>query len=321
VRILITGGAGFIGSNLVRYLNARQPGWHVRVLDDFSAGSEKALRGLEVEVVAGSVLDSPLLDETMRSVDAIVHLAEVSGVPRSIDDPGRGCAVNVTGTLNVLEAARRSDVGHFIYASSDAVYGGNPELPRSETHGTRPMSPYGASKLAAESYVLAYGSSYGLGALAFRLFSVYGPGQSAAGGKAPVVATFLYNALRGVPLTVTGDGEQTRDFTYVDSVCAAIEVALTEKITSGDPVNLAFGTRRTLIELAAEIELIVDFPLAVNRSAARIGDVQDSQADDSRLRELFPSVAPVELSEGLLTTIKWLGHEAGFLPLSEASRD
>jgi UDP-glucose 4-epimerase len=260
----------------------------------------------QVELVEGSILDAALLDEVVPGATAIVHLAARPSVPRSLLDPMASHDVNATGTMQVLEAARRHSLPQVIVASSSSVYGANPTLPKREDMVAMPVSPYAASKLATESYALAYGSSFGLPVLAFRFFNVFGPLQSAEHAYAAVVPMFLAAALKGEPLPVHGDGRQTRDFTYVGTVAAVVADAVRRKVTDPRPVNLAFGTRVSLLELIEVLEEQLGAPLARRHSDPRAGDVRDSQADQNKLRSLFPDVTPVPLEEGLQATLDWL---------------
>ena len=192
-----------------------------------------------------------------------------------------------------------------VVASSSSVYGANPALPKVEDMATRPVSPYAASKLATEAYTLAYGQSFALEVLAFRFFNVFGPLQAADHAYAAVVPAFVAAALRGEPLTVHGDGEQTRDFTYVGSVAAVLVDAVRRRVTSAVPVNLAFGSRVSLLELVAEIEAVLGHAVARRHTDPRPGDVRDSQADQRRLLGLFPDVTPEPLRAGLQATVDW----------------
>lgn len=304
MRFLITGGAGFIGANLTRELLAR--GHAVSILDDLSTGFRSNLDGLDVEFTQGSILDVGLLNEMVGEVDGVMHLAARSSVPRSLDNPMASHDVNATGTLNVLEASRAAGGKYVAISSSSSVYGANPELPKREGAATRPMSPYAASKLAAESYTIAYGTSFGIPTLAFRFFNVFGPLQAAGHVYAAVIPAFVDAALRGTPLTVHGDGTQSRDFTHVRTVCATLSYALENQVTSPDPVNLAFGSRISLNDVLGLIADEVDAPLIIEHVASRIGDVPHSQADGSLLRSLIPQIEPVEFTTGLLETIEWM---------------
>ncbi|AUY48675.1 NAD-dependent epimerase/dehydratase family protein [Streptomyces sp. CB01881] len=261
MRVVVTGGAGFIGANLVRTLLARPEVDQVRVVDDLSTGSKANLAGTGAVLLEGSILEPALLDEAFTGADAVVHLAALPSVPRSVADPLASHHANATGTLEVLEAARRAGGPYVAAASSSSVYGANRELPKRETMRTAPMSPYAVSKLATEAYLAAYHHCYGLGVLPLRFFNVFGPLQPAGHAYAAVV--------------------------------------------HADPVNLAFGTRISLLELVGELESVLGHPVEVAHTEPRPGDVRDSQADNSRLRELFPDIRPVPLREGLERTAEW----------------
>ncbi len=309
-RLLLTGGAGFIGANLARY--ARQQDVAVTVLDDLSTGTRSSLDGLNVDFVLGSVLDDAALDTALNGVDAVVHLAAVADVASSLRAPLTSHAANATGTLMVLEACRRHGVGHVVAASSSAVYGANPATPVHEREWVRPLSPYGVSKLAMEQYLLAYQSCYGLSTLAFRFFNVYGPGQSAAHVYAAVIPAFLDALLAGRPLTINGDGTQTRDFVFVGSVCQLLLTAAVRRMSHPEPVNLAFGTSTSLLSLVSELEQATGLTAQLHHGERQPGDVLHSRADPTLLRTLFPALAPVPLAEGLAATVAWFrGESAG----------
>jgi len=305
MRVLITGGAGFIGSNLARFLLAADSTTEVRVIDDLSTGVRENLAGVDAELVERSILDYDALLDAAAGMDAIVHLGAIPSVPRSIANPRASHDANTTGTLNVLEAARAAGIEHVIVASSSSVYGSNPTLPKSEFDWTRPMSPYAVSKQATEGYALAYQFSYGLKTLAFRFFNVYGPGQAAGHAYAAVIPKFIDAALSDRPLQIHGDGTQSRDFTYVETVCAVIHDALRRQVHSLDPVNLAFGTNTTLLSLISALESMLGHAVAREFVASRVGDVKASQADNSRLLALFPGIEAVGLEAGLAATLSW----------------
>ena len=313
-RVVVTGGAGFIGANLCRTLSADPSVARVVALDDLTTGHADNLSGVDgVDVVEGSILDVGLLARVFEGADAVVHLAARASVPRSLEDPVATHEVNATGTLRVLEAARHAGGPQVVVASSSSVYGANRSLPASEDLAPLPLSPYAASKLAAEGYCLAYARSFGLPVLVFRFFNVFGPLQRAGHAYAAVVPTFVSAALAGEPLPVHGDGRQTRDFTFVGSVVRILADAVDRGVTAAGPVNLAFGGRASLLELAAVLGDVVGRPLTLAHGPARAGDVRDSQADQRRLRELFPDVEPVTLADGLRATVDWF-RAAGALP-------
>ena len=312
MKVLVTGGAGFIGANLCRALADAGDVRHVVALDDLSTGTRANLTGAGgVELIEGSILDASLLDAVLVDVDAVVHLAARPSVPRSLEDPWATHEANASGTMAVLEAARRRPPArrpHIIVASSSSVYGMNPALPKREDMVPRPASPYAASKLAAEAYALAYGNCFGLPVLVFRFFNVFGPLQAADHAYAAVVPAFVSRALRGEPLTIYGDGTQTRDFTFVGSVVAVLAEGLRRRLTHDTPVNLAFGSRVSLLELVAALEAVLGRSLALRHSAPRPGDVAHSQADQELLRGLCPHVRPVDLLDGLRLTVDWFNE-------------
>lgn len=308
MKVLVTGGAGFIGANLCRGLTSE--GVHeVIAYDNLSTGFRENLVNLDgVSLVEADVLDQNLLNEAVAGVDAIVHLAALASVSRSIDHPLATHHANATGTVHVLEAARTNGVPHVIVASSSSVYGANPTLPKYENLTTAPVSPYAASKLATESYALAWQHSMGLKTLAFRFFNVFGPLQSAGHAYAAVVPAFVDAAVHDRPLPVHGDGTQTRDFTYVGSLVSVLVDAVVRQVSYPEPVNLAFGTRSSLLDVIACLESIYGRSLKRDHQPSRAGDVKDSQSDTTRLMSLFPDVVPVPLELGLAETVKWF-HE------------
>lgn len=303
MRVLITGGAGFIGSNLAARALAENV--DVTVIDNLSTGSKANLLGLDATVVEASILDTDALDEALAGVDSVVHLAALPSVPRSIDDPMASHTANATGTLTVLERARAAGVGHVAVASSSSVYGMNPALPKSEREWVRPMSPYAVSKLATEQYALAYQDSFGMSTTAFRFFNVYGPGQTAGHAYAAVVPAFVESLLAGRPLLVQGDGMQSRDFTYVGTVCRVLLETAVRRLSHPEPVNLAFGTNTTLLHLIEVLESASGRTAVVEHGPPRPGDVKHSQADNHVLRGLFPDVEPIPLEQGIAETVAW----------------
>lgn len=303
MHLLITGGAGFIGSNLARV--AVGEGHRVTVVDDLSTGFKENLAGLDVNFIEASILEQQVLREALIGVDSIVHLAALGSVPRSIQDPFATHAANATGTLSLLESARAAAVNHVVASSSSSVYGMNPALPKHEREWVRAMSPYAVTKLATEQYTLAYQQSYGMRTLAFRFFNVFGPGQRAGHVYSAVIPTFIDSLLRGESLWINGDGSTSRDFTYVGTVCRALIAACERRTSHPEPVNLAFGTNTTLLELVAAIEEVADMTAIIQYRDRRPGDVSHSQADNSKLHSLFPDLKPASLRQGLEETIKW----------------
>ena len=308
MRVVVTGGAGFIGANLVRHLLDLDH--EVVAVDDLSTGSKRNLDGLDgVQLVEGTILDAGLLDEALSGADSVVHLAARPSVPRSIENPMASHHANATGTLEVLEAARRAGNVHVVLASSSSVYGANPTLPKHEGLATAPISPYGVSKLATEAYAAAYLACYGLPTLAFRFFNVFGPLQPADHAYAAVLPKFIDAALGDRSVPVHGDGLQTRDFTYVGSVVAVIAEALRRKVTSPGPVNLAFGSRRSLLDVIEILRQMTGRDIRIEHTDPRPGDIRDSQADQTRLQGLFPDIVPVDFAEGLRSTVDWFLQE------------
>ncbi|MDA2958500.1 MAG: NAD-dependent epimerase/dehydratase family protein [Actinomycetota bacterium] len=306
MKVLVTGGAGFIGTNLARQLLENPQISEVRLLDDLSTGFSSNLELVpQAHFIEGSILDFGLLSTAVQGIDAIVHLAARPSVPRSIAEPRAAHDVNATGTLNVLEAARQAGNLHTIVASSSSIYGANPTLPKHAGLAPQPVSPYAASKLAAESYTLAWQHSYGLPTLAFRFFNVYGPLQAAGHAYAAAIPTFIDAALNGRPIPLHGDGTQSRDFTFVGTVAAVIARCVTERITSPHPVNLAFGSNIALNEVIDGIGRELGRRVAIDHLPSRPGDVKHSQADNSALMALVPGVSAVPFEHGLRTTIDW----------------
>ena len=303
MKILITGGAGFIGHNLAKL--ALDAGHEVRVLDDLSNGYRDNLDGLEVDFREASLLDESAVASAVTGVDSIVHLGALGSVPRSIKDPLRSHHANATGTLTLLDQARRAGTTHVMCASSSSVYGMNPALPKSEREWVRPMSPYAVSKLATEQYTLAYQQSFGFDTLAFRFFNVYGPGQRAGHVYAAVIPTWIDAILRSEPVWVNGDGSNSRDFTYVGTVCSTLIDAVERRVGHPEPVNLAFGTNTTLEVLLDELRTVIGHDFDVRHRDPRPGDVPHSQADNATLRRLFPSITPTALKDGLQSAYSW----------------
>lgn len=305
MKVLVTGGAGFIGANLCKHLCHQTFVQRVAVLDDLSTGSRENLVDVPVDFHKGSILNQDDIDALMVDADAVVHLAARPSVPRSLEDPMATHQVNATGTMMVLEGARRHRIQQVIVASSSSVYGASRTLPKSEDAVPLPVSPYAASKLAAEVYALSYSRSLGVPVLVFRFFNVFGPLQSAGHAYAAVVPTFINCALAGKSLPVHGDGKQTRDFTFVDTVVTVLSEALHRRVTAPEAVNLASGTRVSLLELISSLEKVLGHAVPAEHIKPRAGDVRDSLADLTRLRRLFPDFQPTTMEHGLRSTVAW----------------
>jgi UDP-glucose 4-epimerase len=303
---LVTGGAGFIGSHLVDALLAA--GWRVRLLDDFSSGREANLAHLDgsAELLRGDLRDRALLERALAGVEVVFHQGAVPSVPRSVAEPERTHSVNATGTLGVLEASRAAGVRRVVFASSSSAYGDTPELPKVETMPPCPLSPYALQKYAGERYCQLYHRLYGLETVALRYFNVYGPRQNPDSEYAAVIPRFATACLAGRAPVVFGDGEQTRDFTFVADAVAANLLAADAPRAAGEVVNVAGGRRVSLNQLLAEIRDLTGAGVAPRHEPARAGDVRDSLADLGRARELLGYAPRVDLRTGLARTIESL---------------
>ncbi len=302
--VLVTGGAGFIGGNLCRAMLATGR-YEVTVIDDLSTGYRSNIEGLDLRFVEASILDRDALADATAPGGLVVHLAALGSVPRSVADPVASFETNAVGTLYVLEAARAAGVDHVVLASSSSVYGDNEAPAKHELLPVAPKSPYGASKLATESNALAHQRTYGMGVLAFRFFNVFGPLQAAGHAYAAVIPSFIDRAMRGEPLIVHGDGKQSRDFTYVDTVCDTIVDALDRRVTFDGPVNLAFGGQVPLLDIVDMIGAELGFQPELDHVESRAGDIRHSKADPTRLRSLFPDIDPVGVQDGVTRTVDW----------------
>lgn len=305
MRIVITGGAGFIGTNLTFRLLREETVDEILVLDDFSTGLRTQFDDTRVSVREGDLRDSQFVEATIQGADRVVHLGALPSVPRSVRDPRATINVNVVGTLNVLEGARKAAVSHVVSASSSSVYGANPLLPKTEDLATQPISPYAASKLATETLTNVYHHTYGIDTIAFRFFNVFGPLQRADHVYAAVIPKFLQALKQNEPLTVFGDGTQSRDFTSVHAVVDTLAEASLKSVSHPNAVNLAFGTRTSLNEVIESLRKIHPGHISVNYSEPRAGDVPHSQASSELLSTLFPNIQAPVFSDALREVYQW----------------
>ena len=302
-RALVTGGAGFIGGHIVERLVA--DGWDVRVLDDFSSGREDNLAAVhtQIELLKGDVRDAALVARAVEGCEVVFHEAAVPSVPRSVAEPVRTNDVNVNGTLNLLEQARQAGVRRLVFAASSSAYGDTPTLPKIETMPATPMSPYALQKYVGEGYCQLYASLYGLETVALRYFNVYGPRQDPDSEYAAVIPRFIRACLRGEPPHIYGDGEQTRDFTYVGDAVQANLLAADAPRASGHVMNIGGGARTSLNQLLETIRQVTGTKVQAIHEPGRAGDVRDSLAALDRARDLLGYVPGVDLREGLQKTI------------------
>jgi UDP-glucose 4-epimerase len=306
VKVLVTGGAGFIGSNLVRQLVER--GDEVRVLDNFSTGNRANLEGLDVEIVEGELRSYERVHNAVRGTELVFHLGALGSVPRSVQDPLTSSAVNVEGTLNVMLAARDEGVRRVVYSSSSSVYGSKRELPVDESLAADPISPYGVAKLAAERYCVSFSRVYeSFETVVLRYFNVFGPRQSPLSQYAAMVPLFITAIAAGEPVTVFGDGEQSRDFTYVANVVDATLRAADADGANGRIFNVAAGSPASVNAVADTIGRILGKPVERRFAPPRPGDIRDSWADVTAAKETLGYEPTVDLEDGLRRTIEHLG--------------
>jgi UDP-glucose 4-epimerase len=303
-KIVVTGGAGFIGSNLVKNLVENN---HIIIIDDLSTGHLQNIEDLvslkKIEFINGSITDLDLLQKTFSDVDYIFHEAAIPSVPRSVKDPLKTTTVNAMGTLNVLLAARDNHVKKVIYASSSSVYGDTPTLPKKEEMIPNPLSPYAVSKLTAEYFCGVFTRIYGLPTISLRYFNVYGPGQDPKSEYAAVVPKFITSVLNDRPPLIYGDGEQTRDFTFINDVVTA-NILAAESPSTGI-FNIAGGKRITINELAELIIRTCKKDIKSMYQNPREGDILHSLADVSLAKKGFNFISTFSITDGIKETIKW----------------
>ena len=318
MRALVTGGAGFIGSHLAARLVA--DGHDVRVLDNFATGRRSNIDAIggDIELVEGDIQSYERAHNAIRGCEVVFHQAALPSVPRSIQDPLTSNATNVIGTLNILLAARDEGVRRVVYASSSSVYGANPTLPKQEDMAALPISPYATAKLASEGYCRAFGVGYGLETVALRYFNVFGARQDPTSQYAAVVPNFITALLDGAPVTIFGDGEQSRDFTHVDNVVRANLLAVDAPDVSGRVFNVACGRKVSLNELVAELQELIGCDVQTLYAPERAGDVPHSLASLERARAELGYEPEVDLREGLTRTIEHYREQraASALPIA-----
>jgi nucleoside-diphosphate-sugar epimerase len=304
-RVLVTGGAGFIGSNLVRALLER--GDDVRVLDNFSTGNRANLEGLDIEIVEGELRSYERVHNAVRGTEVVYHLGALGSVPRSVQDPLTSSAVNVEGTLNVLLAARDETVRRVVFSSSTSVYGSTRNLPTTEDSPSDPISPYGVAKLAAERYCISFARVYPpFESVVLRYFNVFGERQSPFSQYAAVVPRFVTAIAEGEAIEIHGDGEQSRDFTYVGNVVDATIRAGGADGASGEIFNVAAGSPASVNKIADTIGEILAQPVERTQLPSRAGDIRDSWADLTKSGRVLGYAPQVGLEEGLRRTVEFL---------------
>ena len=304
---LVTGGAGFIGSHLVEELRRR--GERVRVVDSFVTGHKRNLARLDVELIEGDLADVAIAKAAVAGMDIVLHQAAIPSVPRSVEDPATSNRANIDATLNVLVAARDARVARVVYAGSSSAYGDTPTLPKREDMPTNPLSPYALQKLVGEQYMQMFTRLYGLETVTIRYFNVFGPRQDPSSPYSGVISLFAKHLLGNTSPTIFGDGEQTRDFTYVANVVDGVLRATAAPRASGEVINVATGSRISLNQLFEEMRKITGSTATARYGPARAGDVRDSQADISKARGLLGYQPAVSLEQGLRQTLDWYRSE------------
>ncbi len=308
MRVLVTGGSGFIGAHLVERL--LRDGHHVRVLDNFATGRRENLLavGADVELVEGDIQSYERVHRAVRGSEVVFHHAALPSVPRSVQDPLTSNATNVTGTLNVLLAARDEGVSRVVFASSSSVYGANPELPKHEGLTPMPISPYAVAKLAGEGYCSSFFRVFGLETVAVRYFNVFGPRQDPLSQYSAVIPRFITALQSAQAPIVYGDGEQSRDFTYIDNVIEGTVLAMSATGVGGEVFNVAAGRRVTLNELLGHLRPLVGAEVEAHHEEPRPGDVRHSHAQITRAQEKLGYRTVVSVEEGLRRTLAWFGQ-------------
>ncbi len=304
-KYLVTGGAGFIGSHLVESLVTQ--GQDVRVLDNFLTGKRENLADFidDIDLIEGDIRDFSTCERALDGVDFVLHQAALPSVPRSIADPVLTNAINVVGTLNLLAASKEAKVKKFVFASSSSVYGDDPNLPKREGTEGFPLSPYAVTKLVGEKYMRVFSEIYGLGTVSLRYFNIFGPRQDPDSQYAAVIPNFITSMERGESPRIFGDGEQSRDFTYVANVVKANILALESEEISGEVLNIACGDRITINILCEKIRLFIQKDIDPVHGKSRPGDILHSFADIAKAKKMLKYEPTVSFDDGLRETIQW----------------
>jgi nucleoside-diphosphate-sugar epimerase len=306
-RVFVTGGAGFIGSNLTEALLKK--GHRVRVLDNFSSGKKENLIFDEgystLEMIEGDIRDFTLCQKAMKDIEYVFHQAALPSVQRSVEDPLNSNSVNVEGTLNILIAARDAHVKKVIYASSSSIYGDTPTLPKKEDMPPNPLSPYALQKYAGEQYCRLFFQLYGLDTISLRYFNIFGPKQDPTSLYSAVIPRFIDALVKGDPPIIFGDGEQSRDFTYIDNVVQANLLAMTTDHLNGEVVNIACGKRISLNQLLGILKSVLNLKMSPIYQEPRVGDVKHSLADIGKAKKLLNYVPQIETEVGLKRTAEF----------------
>jgi len=304
-KYLVTGGAGFIGSNITQELVKR--GHAVRVVDNFITGKKENIASFldDIELIEGDIRAYETCRHALEGVDFVLHQAALPSVPRSIKDPLLTNEINIKGTLNLLLASRDKGVKRFVFASSSSVYGDDPNLPKKEGTLGNPLSPYALSKLVGEKYCQVFSQLYGLSTVCLRYFNIFGPRQDPLSPYAAAIPNFISRMLKGERPTIFGDGEQSRDFTYVSNVVEANILASKARDVSGEVFNIACGERTTVNSLALKINEILKDEISPSYDKPRPGDIRHSYADISKARKMLKYEPLVPFGEGLKETIRW----------------
>jgi len=305
LKFLVTGGAGFIGSNIAKELLNR--GYKVRILDNFSTGKIENIKPIlkDIELVRGDIRKEKDLKKALRGIDYVFHEAALRSVPRSVDDPLSTNEVNVTGTLKLLMASRDAGVKRVVYASSSSAYGDSKLIPQNENHKTSPISPYATAKLAAENYMQVFAKTFGLETVSLRYFNVFGPGQNPESKYSAVIPKFIELAVKNQTIEIHGDGRQSRDFSYIDNVVSANILAALTPGVSGQVFNIACGDSSAVIDIVKVLEEILKRKLKVVHTPARAGDVRKTKADIAKARKLLHYKPLTNFKEGMHKTFQW----------------